>query len=405
MTTATAALTLTEAERADQHAFYRHLHPHPELSMQEHATAALIEERLEALGIEHFRCGGTGVVGIVRNGNGNGPVVAYRADTDGLPIAEDTGLDYASTATGLLPDGSEVPVMHGCGHDTHVATAFGALTVLLRRREDWAGTLVLVFQPGEETGAGAAAMVADSLWDKAPRPGIVLGQHLMPLASGRVAYSSGNTMAMADSLRVTLFGRQSHGSQPQDSIDPIVMGAHLVTRLQTIVSRELGPLTPAVVTVGTFHAGLKENIIPERAELTLNIRTAGEEARSRVLEAVERIVAAEAAASGAPKPLVEPISRFPRRYNDPAETTRVAAALGRALGEDQVQPQLMGSEDVGRLADAIGVPLVYWFFGGFDQAAGPLPVNHSPHFGPELGPALETGTTAAAAVLLEYLGR
>lgn len=386
------------------HRIYRHLHQNPELSMQEHRTADFIAAELDRLGVENFRCGGTGVVGIIRNGVG--PTVAFRADTDGLPIAEDTGLDYASQATGTLEDGTAVPVMHGCGHDTHVAAALTAARQLLAIADTWSGTLVLVFQPGEETAAGARAMVADGLWDKAPRPEVVLGQHVMPGQAGTVTLSHGSAMAMADSLKVTVYGRQSHGSQPQSSIDPILLGAHLITRLQGIVSRELDPRSPAVVTVGTFHAGLKENIIPDRAVFTVNIRTFDQAVRDQVLAAVRRIVLAEATVSGAPAPLIEELYTFPRCYNEPTASGRIEAALRTELGADNVaiEPPLMGSEDVGHLSDSIGVPGVYWMFGGFDLADGDAPVNHSPFFGPVMEPTLATGTRAAVAGILAYLG-
>lgn len=406
MTTTATALTLDTNQTAKLHELYRHLHSHPELSMQEFATATLIEEQLDGLGIEHFRCGGTGVVGILRNGDG--PVVAFRADSDGLPIEEATGLDYASTDTGTLSDGTVVPVMHGCGHDTHVASLLGAAEVLSGNLDAWSGTLVLIFQPGEETAAGALAMLDDGLWDKAPRPEVVFGQHVMPRRVGTVAISSGPVAAMADSLRVTVHGQQSHGSQPQDSIDPIVMAAHMVTRLQGIVSRELDPRKSAVVTVGTFHAGLKENIIPASAEFTLNIRTFDEDVRGQVLAAVRRIIAAEAAASGAPQPDIEEMYRFPQCFNDPDAVPSVVEALRLALGHESVEitPPMMGSEDFGHLGTAIGVPSVFWMFGGTPVAGleGPTPVNHSPFFAPELEGSLAGGVSAAVAVLLSRLG-
>lgn len=388
------------------HQLYRELHAAPELSMQEHATAERLEGLLEELGAEHFRCGGTGVVGILRNGEG--PTVAYRADTDALPIAEDTGLDYASTATGTFEDGTEVPVMHGCGHDTHMATAISALRMLVANRELWAGTLVMIFQPGEEIAAGAQAMVDDGLWDKAPRPEVVYGQHVMPFLTGTVNYSIGEAMAMADSWRVTLHGRGSHGSQPQDSIDPIVLGAHIITRIQGVVSREIDPRGAAVVTVGTFHAGLKENVIPASAEFTLNIRTLNPETREAVLTALRRIISGEAITSGAPDPTIEEISRFPRNYNDPAETEAAVTALRAELGDDavvEVEPY-MGSEDFGILASSIGVPSVFWTFGAHTQEtlnSGQMPANHSPHFAPVMEPTLTTGLRAALSVLLSKL--
>lgn len=392
--------TLTDAERGAMHETYRHLHRNPELSMQEHRTAEFIENRLDQIGIEHFRCGGTGVVGIQRNGDG--PVVGFRADSDGLPIQEDTGADYASSATGTLADGSTVPVMHGCGHDTHVSSALATAGLMARQSEGWSGTIVWLFQPGEETAAGAAAMVDDGLWDRAPKPEVVFGQHVFPsVPSGSIAISRGTAMALADSLKVTVFGTQSHGSQPQNAVDPIVLGAHMVTRLQTIVSRELPPQEPAVVTCGTFHAGLKENIIPDRAEFTLNIRALTEESRNRVIPAVERIVNAEAQASDAPAPQIEEIYRFPRLYNDPERTHQVITALRGELGDDGVVevPPAMGSEDFGWLADSIGVPCVFWFFGGFAAENPSPPVNHSPFFLPDLEPTLSTAVRAAVATL------
>ena len=405
--TALTTPRLTEELREQMHRLYRRLHASPELSMQEHATAELIEQELTDLGVEHFRCGGTGVVGVLRNGDG--PVVAFRADTDGLPLAEDTGLDYASTATGHLEDGTAVPVMHGCGHDTHVAVLLTTAQLLVGAREAWSGTVVLVFQPGEETAAGAKAMLADGLWEKAPVPEVVFGQHVMPQLAGTIHYSTGDAMALADSWKVTLHRQGAHASQPQDATDPIVLGAHMITRIQTVVSREIDPRQAAVVTVATFHGGLKENIIPAAAEFTLNVRTLDPVVRERVLAALRRIISAEAAASGAPEPTVEVLSSFPRNYNDPDATAAVVEHLRRALGEQnvgEIEP-LMGSEDFGALGAAIGVPSVFWFFGGHDAAtldgAGPVPVNHSPFFAPVMEPTLSTGVQAALTALLSRL--
>ncbi|MFB9072169.1 amidohydrolase [Citricoccus parietis] len=386
--------------------FYRHLHANPELSMQEHATAAFIEAHLDSLGIEHFRCGGTGVVGILRNGDG--PVVGFRADMDGLPIEEVAGVDYRSSARGTLEDGTEVPVMHGCGHDTHVAALMTATEVLAADRDSWSGTVVLLFQPGEETAAGAQAMVDDGLWDRAPHAEVIYGQHVMPGLAGTVEVVAGSFMAYADSWKVTLHGEQSHGSQPQDSVDPIVLGASIVNRLQTIVSREIAPRSSAVVTVGTFHAGLKENIIPDRAEFTLNVRTMEDGVREHVLASIRRIISAEALASGAPEPEIEELYRFPLNFNDPAATEEITGTLRRALGEENVgeaEPR-MGSEDFGNLATALGVPSVFWMFGGFDRGtveSGSMPVNHSPRFVPVPEPTLWTGATAALAALRSKL--
>ncbi|WP_066302438.1 amidohydrolase [Arthrobacter luteolus] len=400
-------LGYTPDDQQKLHDTYRYLHTHPELSMQEHETAAYLLARLQELGLEAFPCGGTGVVGILRNGEG--PVVGFRADTDGLPIGENTGLEYASTATGTLEDGTAVPVMHGCGHDTHMAVALATAELLARGTDRWAGTVVFIFQPGEETAAGARAMVADGLWDKAPRPEVIYGQHVWPGVAGELEISSGTAMAMADSWRITVLGRQAHGSQPEKSIDPIVLGAHMVVRIQTILSREVPARDSAVITVGTFHGGLKENIIPGSAEFTVNVRTFEPEVREHVLGALRRIIAAEAAASGAPEPLIEEISSFPRCYNDPETTAGLLPGLRAALGEENVKevPPVMGSEDFGLLADAIGVPSVYWMFGSTKRErvdAGELVAgNHSPEFAPEIEPTLGTGLAAALAALTTRL--
>lgn len=405
MTVAAETSALTEQERSRMHELYKELHRNPELSMAEHGTQQRIEVELDAAGVEHFRCGGTGVVGVLRNGEG--PTVAFRADTDGLPILENTGLDYASTARGTLADGTEVPVMHGCGHDTHITALLTATVLLTKHLHTWAGTIVLIFQPGEETAAGARAMVDDGLWDKAPVPEVILGQHVSPGQTGGIGITRGTAMAMADSLKVTVHGEQTHGSQPENGLDPIVTASAMVTRLQTIVSRELGALESAVVTVGTFHAGLKENIIPETAEFTVNIRSLTPEVRERVLASVHRIIAAEAQAAGAPEPSIEKLYDFPVNFNDPEVTERVITALRAALGDDEVAevPPLLGSEDFGWLGESIGVPTVFWFFGGYERTEGDsVPTNHSPLFAPVIEPTLSTGTTAVIAGILEWVG-
>lgn len=402
-----AQTLLTDDLREQMEADYRHLHANPELSMQEHETAAYVERRFDELGVEHFRCGGTGVVGIIRNGDG--PVVAYRGDSDGLPILEDTGFEWASKATGTL-DGAEVPVMHGCGHDIHTSNLMGVARVFAENRDNWKGTLVLLSQPGEETAAGAAAMVADGLWEKAPKAEVVYGQHVMPGITGTVNLSIGTAMSMADALKVTLHGRQAHGSQPQNSIDPIVLGSHIVTRLQSVVSRNVDPRDMAVVTVGTFHSGTKENIIPGTAELGLNVRTFDTAVRETVLDGIRRTVEGEVLASGAPEAEIEELYRFPANYNDPTESEKVLEVLRAELGEENVEvtAPLSGSEDFGALAQAIGVPSVFWLNGGYTrellESGAPIPGNHHPQFGPVPQPTLDTGLRTAVAVLMSRLG-
>ena len=246
--------------RGDLTELYEDLHANPELSFAEHRTAAEVARRLEALGLEVATgVGRTGVVGVLRNGDG--PTALLRADFDALPVLEQTGLDYASTKRGTDSDGNDVPVMHACGHDMHVTCLIGALDLLAHARESWSGTVLAVFQPAEEVGAGAQAMVDDGLFERFGTPDVCLGQHVFPFPAGTVGWISGPSMSAADGLRVTLFGRGAHGSQPENSVDPVVMAAATVMRLQTVVSREVAPADRAVVTVGAIRAGTKDNII------------------------------------------------------------------------------------------------------------------------------------------------
>lgn len=381
---------------------YKYLHSNPELSLQEHQTSEFVARKLEEYGYAVHRIGGTGVVGVLVNREG--PVIAYRADMDGLPVQEETSLDYASTAKGTL-NGVRVPVMHACGHDVHMAVALRTAEILAGITESWSGTAVFVFQPAEEIAAGAKAMVDDGLWDRIPSPEIVLGQHVMPYEAGKLFFPVGPAMSMADSWKITLQGKGAHGSQPEESIDPIVLGSSIVLRLQTIVSREVNPRDTAVVTIGTFHAGLKENIIPDTAELTVNVRTFTPDVREKVLWAIHRIVTAEAAAAGAPAPRIDVISEFPLCYNDPNETRRTMADLAHRLGAGQViesQPH-MASEDFGFLGQSIGIPTVYWFLGSVVSDPASAPVNHSAHFAPAPEPTLVTGVNAAVTALLTRL--
>lgn len=398
---------ITEELREELHHLYQALHAAPELSMQEHRTAELIEQRMEGLGCEVFRCGGTGVVAVLRNGDG--PVVGFRADIDALPIVEETGLPYASTAKGEIRDGTEVPVMHACGHDTHITCAIGAASLLVDTRDQWRGTVVFLFQPGEETSEGARAMVEDGLWDRAPQPQVIYGQHVWPTRAGTLEVSSGPAMAMADSWRVTVHGRGGHGSRPEETIDPVVLAAHMVVRIQSIVSREVGPKSASVITIASFHAGQKENIIPARAEFTVNVRNLDPTVREHVLAALRRVIRAEAQASGASEPEIEEMYTFPLLYNDPEATDRLRQALAEAIGPDKVldtSPQ-MGSEDFGLLAEALGVPAVYWFFGGMpDEVVDgdePVPTNHSAFFAPVMEPTLSTGVAAAFGAVMSQV--
>jgi amidohydrolase len=276
----------------DLEALYKDIHSHPELSLQENRTAGLAAERLRAAGFEVTDgVGGTGVVGLLKNGDG--PTVMLRADMDALPVKEDTELPYASTITATDADGNETPVMHACGHDMHVTWLAGASALLAGEKDAWHGTLMAVFQPAEEVAAGAQAMIDDGLFKRFPKPDVILGQHVMPMSAGIIASRSGVVTSAGDSFQIRMFGRGAHGSMPQASIDPVVMAASTVLRLQTIVSREVGPSDAAVVTVGALQAGTKENVIPDDAVIKLNVRTFDEGVRQRVLDAIKRIVNAE----------------------------------------------------------------------------------------------------------------
>lgn len=400
----------------DLEAIYTDLHRHPELSFQETRTAGVITRELAALGLDYEEgVGRTGVVTVIRSGDG--PVVWLRADMDGLPVPEQTGLPYASTARGVDPAGQDVPVMHACGHDMHVTAMLGALEKLQATRGEWSGTVVAVFQPAEEYGAGAQAMIADGVLDRYPKPDIVLGQHLTPLPAGTIGVRPGTQMAASDGITVTLHGRGGHGSRPHSTIDPIVMAAATVMRLQTVVSREVDPREMAVVTVGSIHAGLKNNIIPAEATLELSLRYPDDAARSDILARVERVVRAEAAASGAEQePTITTLHTLPPTINDADATARLTAAMDRAFGEGTVVDPGMftGSEDVSWFAREAGAPLVYWFWGGVDPqqyadaaVAGTIsrdiPTNHSPFFAPVLHPTIERGVDALTVAAREFL--
>ncbi len=395
---------------------YRELHAHPELGFQEQRTAALVAERLTELDFDVTTgVGRTGVVGVL--GNGPGPTVLLRADMDGLPVREDTDLDYASTETATDEEGRTVPVSHACGHDMHTTCLIGAAGVLARSRESWSGTLVVVFQPAEELGAGAQAMVDDGLFDRFPVPDVVLGQHVAPLPAGKIAGHAGPAYAASDSLRVRLVGRGAHGSMPQNAIDPIVMAADTVMRLQTIVSREISGTDVAVLTVGSIHAGDAANVIPRDAELQLNLRTYDPAVRAHVLGSIERIVHGAATTAGAPEPpSITEIERFPVVVNDPEALDKTFAAFREWLGDDNVfDPGAgAGSEDVGVLATSAGAPLSYWLLGCADPslfttgdmtdpALRSVPSNHSPHFAPDLEATLPVGVSALVIAARTWL--
>ncbi|GAA5164203.1 MULTISPECIES: amidohydrolase [Amycolatopsis] len=385
---------------------YTDLHRHPELSFKEERTAAELARRLEEAGYEvHTGLGGTGVAGVLRNGGG--PVVMLRADIDALPVQEKTELPYASETPG---------VMHACGHDMHATWLSGAADLLSRARDAWQGTLLVVFQPGEEQGSGAAAMVRDGLFDLVGRPSVVLGQHIAPGPAGWVLTRPGVIMAATDALRIVLHGRGGHGSRPETTVDPAVLAASVVLRLQTIVSREISATESAVVTVGQLHVGTANNIIADEAVLEVNVRTFDEQVRDKVLAAIERIVRGEAMASGCPEPPeITSIASFPVTANDDTANERLTGVFRRRFGPEHVleAPLVTGSEDFSEFGRAAGVPSVFWLVGGMDpqevltaisegRFERDVPSNHSPLFAPVVDPTVRVGVETLVTGALEF---
>jgi amidohydrolase len=364
----------------------------------------------------HQGVGGNGVVAVLVNGPG--PTVLLRADMDALPVREDTGLPYASTAMGTDADGNRVPVMHACGHDVHVTCLLGAAHLLAGSTDAWHGTLVALFQPAEETGDGARGMVEDALATILPDVDVALAQHVMPFAAGQVGTHAGPTLSAADSMRITVHGRGAHGSMPQAAVDPVVLAAMIVVRLQTVVAREVPPTETAVLTVGSIQAGTKSNVIPDSARLQLNLRTYSDATRSLMLDAIGRIVTAECQASGSPQdPEFELFDRFPLTDNDAATTERVAAAFTEFFADHAGNlPQQSASEDFSDIPEALGVPYTYWCIGGVEpetyrrakeagRVSQDIPVNHSATFAPVLQPTLDTGIQALVVAALAWLAR
>jgi amidohydrolase len=410
----TAAMSKeVESVYPDAHAFYLDLHQNPELSSHETQTATKLGARLRELGYDVTeRVGGTGMVAILKNGPG--PTVMLRTELDALPVEEKTGLPYASKVHTKDDAGHDVPVMHACGHDLHMASLLGTAEIMAHSKGSWHGTLMLIGQPAEETISGAKAMISDGFLTRFPKPDVAVALHVGNLLpAGKVGIVPGIMNTNADSLRITIYGKGGHGSAPHTAIDPIVIAARTILALQTIPSREVKPGQIAVVTVGYIRAGTKNNIIPDQAELGLTVRTNKTEVRKQVLAAITRITKAEAQAGGAPRePLIEKYESTDSVYNDPALAQRLRGTLESALGKDNVlmdEPHT-GSEDFSYFVEQ-GIPGFYFNLGGADpeqlakaKAAGTmLPSNHSPLFAPDVDPALHTGITAEVAVLRNLL--
>jgi amidohydrolase len=394
-------------------ALYLDLHRHPELSGNEQQTAAKLAAELRGLGYAVTTgVGGTGVVGILKNGDG--PVVMLRTELDALPVEEKTGLPYASTVRTKDDKGADVGVMHACGHDIHMASWMGTARIMADTRARWRGTLMLIGQPAEEAGAGAKSMLADGLFTRFTRPDYALAVHDdARYPAGIIGFHAGPILSHVNSVKITIFGRGGHGARPESTVDPIVIAARTVMALQTIVSRETSPFDPAVVTVGSIHGGTRPNIIPAEVTLELSVRALSEEVRQHSLSSIERITKAEAAAAGAPRePLIEISEGGYALVNDPALTQRVAAALLRELGGRQVldMPPEMVSEDFSEFQRA-GVPTLMLRIGAVEQAkydaamksGDSLPSLHSALFAPDRGPTIKAAVAAEVIALRELM--
>ncbi|KAF1958858.1 metal-dependent amidase/aminoacylase/carboxypeptidase [Byssothecium circinans] len=405
-----------QPEFAPYEKLYKHFHTHPELSFQEEQTAARIVDELKKLDAYelHPHIGGHGLAAVLKNGPGR--TILLRADMDALPVEEATGVDYASTKRMKDDDGVEKPTMHACGHDIHITALLMAAETLAKDavRKHWSGTLILIFQPAEERGAGAQAMVDDGLYTKVPEPDVVVGGHVAPWREGKIGTKRGLVAAAADSFKLHIKGRQAHASTPHVSIDPIVQAASTIMRLQTIVSREVDPRDMAVVTVSSIKAGDAANIIPQSADLKLNIRAGVEETRSKLIESISRIVSAEASASAAPEPEINHLFGFPLLHNDDALTAELEGAFAEHFTDqyDSGIERMTFSEDFGTLATAIGKPSCFFLYGGlegegFDRMVREgrvkeIPGNHSPSFLPVVG-SVKTGADAYVVSALKVM--
>ncbi len=391
---------------------YQHLHSHPEVSFEEKETAARIAAELKAAGCEVTTgIGGHGVLGLLKNGDG--PTVMWRTDLDALPVTEETGLPFASTVQITAADGSKRGVMHACGHDLHMTTFVGLARILAAHREAWSGTAMFVGQPAEELGNGAKKMLDDGLFTRLRRPDFALALHCdSELASGLVGYRAGYILANADTCDITVKGRGGHGSKPEACIDPIVQAAQLVLELQTVVSREISPIEPAVITVGSIHAGTKHNIIPNECKLQLTIRSYTPEVREKLFDGIRRKAKAVAASYNAPEPTVEFADGTPATRNDEDLVQRVLPALAEAVGDDRLRPaeRVMGAEDFSFYGLA-GVPIFMYRLGTVEPAAYekaqregiPLPSLHSSKYAPDARAALKTGLATSTAAMISLM--
>lgn len=404
--TISAIVSDLDNTRSYREELYKFFHQHPELSLQEFETSKRIISELESYGVESIqRIGDTGVVAVISNGDG--PVVALRGDIDALPMAERSGKEYAATGATQVDNntGQETPVAHTCGHDVHISSLLGAVQAFNSHRELWNGTLMAVFQPAEETAAGARMMVEEGIVEKLSAPDVYLGQHVLgSLPGGAVGTRVGAVMSEAASIEITLHGKGSHGSMPNLGVDPIVLGSAIVTRLQPVISREIAASETAVLTVGSFHAGTKSNIIPDSAVLQLNTRAFSKDVAAHLHEAIERIVRSECEAARCPEPPeFKYYDQYPLTSNDESVTAHVRAAFDDFFGENSVDlAQVPASEDFSIIPDAFGIPYSYWGLGGFADQQN-APGNHSPAFAPDMQPTLDRGVEALVVAASAWL--
>jgi amidohydrolase len=404
--------TFVEQELPVSLALYKHFHTHPELSHQEFKTAERLAAELKAAGCEVTTgVGGTGVVALIRNGDG--PVVMVRGDMDALPVTEQTGVAYASTVQAKDRTGNPTGVMHACGHDIHTTLLVGVARYFVQTKANWKGTLMLIGQPAEEVSGGASGMLKDGLFTRFPKPTYAIAPHVdARLEAGKIGYRAGYALANVDSVDVTLYGKGGHGAYPQGTIDPIVMAARFVLDLQTIISRENPPLEPAVITVGAIHAGTKHNIISDRCHLQITVRSYSPEVRDKLLKAIERKAKATADSAGAKAPKVEFSDYTPALKNDEALVERLVPVFAGAIGADNVQKadQSLGGEDFSEFGLA-GVPVFQFRLGSvgtdrlkqFKTAGEEPPSLHSPFYYPDPEPTLRTGLTALIAACEDLL--
>jgi len=402
----------------DLEKIYVDFHRNPELSLQEVRTSARLAKELEDLGFEvTTKVGQTGVVGLLKNGDG--PLLLVRTDMDALPVVEATNLPYASKVVARDRKGQEVGVMHACGHDIHMTSWVGTARVMASMKDKWAGTLMFIAQPAEEIGTGARLMLADGLYKRFGKPDYCLALHAdnrMP--HGHVSFTEGLAMANVDTVEILVKGRGGHGSAPHTTIDPIVLAAKIVIDLQTIVSRERDPVDPAVVTVGSIHGGTKSNIIPNEVRLQLTVRTTKDSTRKSVLEAIARLTKAAAMGARAPEPVITivPDEFTPALYNDVKLTRRITGLFGQIIGEDKLheRPVLMGGEDFSRYALQGEIPIfMYWlgsvsddrYTDSLKETGKPLPSMHSDSYYPLPAPTIRTGVRTMSMAILELVGR